>query len=218
MNKNHNQRSYIVEMWNRIFIILSYISLFYLIRKGAKLFKIKLSYRFVDSWVLFNFIFAISASVYVFYFGELVPIITKVLAIYGFARVFEVLVYQIDMIFFHPYRAYKSGKNYKVKSIRRTIILLIHNYIEIMFWFATIMLAITVVMGMETTVSWSEYVISTVLCITVFDHSGLESIIKPTNSVVTQVVFLEVIAGMIMTIISLARFIGMLPEVKQMEE
>ena len=53
-------------------------------------------------------------------------------------RIFEVVIYQINVFLFDAYRLYKAGEVYKLRGYRRIVILLIHNYIELIFWFAII--------------------------------------------------------------------------------
>jgi len=51
-------------------------------------------------------------------------------------RVLDIVIYQINVLLFDPYRAKKKGEIYAVRSLRRIVLLLLHNYIEILFWFA----------------------------------------------------------------------------------
>lgn len=211
MRHNKND-SFLVDMWEFIFRVLSYISIFYVIRK----IKNKMTYRFVDFWVIGNFLFSIISSILIFYLHENFLYVMIVLSIYGSLRVFEVIVYQVNVVFFDPYRAYKAELPYKIKSIRRMILALFHNYVEIMFWFTAIMLTIAKASHISITATWFEYVTSTILCVTIFDRSGLENIIGD-NLFLTQLAFLEIVSGLIMTIISIARFIGILPAVDEID-
>lgn len=210
--RQYKNDSFIVDMWEVIFRVLSYISIFYVIRK----IKNKVTYRFVDLWVIGNFLFSILSSILIFYLHENLIYVMIALSIYGSLRVFEVIVYQINVVFFDPYRAYKAKKDYKIKSIRRMILALFHNYVEIMFWFAAIMLTISKASHISITATWFEYVTSTILCVAIFDRSGLENIIGQ-NPFLMQLAFFEIVSGLIMTIISIARFIGILPTVDEID-
>lgn len=95
-----------------------------------------------------NFLFSIISSIIVFYLNEKFIYLMIALSAYGSLRVFEVIVYQINVVFFDPYRAHKARRQYKVKSIRRIILALFHNYVEIMFWFAVIVSTIAKVSHM----------------------------------------------------------------------
>ena len=54
--------------------------------------------------------------------------------IYAVERCFEILVYQINVLLFAPYRDSKAGKEYKIKSPTRMIVLLLHNVFEFVIW------------------------------------------------------------------------------------
>ncbi|PKM58443.1 MAG: hypothetical protein CVU98_00705 [Firmicutes bacterium HGW-Firmicutes-3] len=205
--------SFLVDMWEFIFRLLGYVSLFFIVKK----IKRNISHRFVDFWVIGNFMFAIISSILVYYISDYYLLLKITLSVYGFLRVFEVIIYQINVVLFDPYRSQKSGEKYRVKSIRRIILALFHNYIEIMFWFATIMSTIAVISSVTINATWIEYITSTILCVAIFDRSGIESIIEGNMSIITQLVFLEIVSGLIMTIISIARFIGILPSVDEID-
>lgn len=218
-------KSFIVCMWAVIFKILEYISIFSFIKgiRGCisyakvKEWKFDLPYIFVDIWSTAFLLLAIFFSVHVFSLGENKDGWMIAISIIGSLRVFEVIVYQINVVLFHPYWEHKKGNEYQVKSIRRIIILLLQNYVEIIFWYATIMYAVAYISDIRITTSWIEYITSTILCVATFDRAGLESIISG-NLLLMQLAFLETISGLIMTIISLARFIGILPTVDEIDK
>lgn len=89
------------------------------------------------------------------------------------------------------YCAEKRGETYVVKSIRRTVIALLHNYIEIMFWFGTIISVVSNSLGVSINVNCVEYIISTILCVSIFDSSALENIMDINSPILLEMVFLE---------------------------
>ncbi|MEK0313783.1 hypothetical protein [Cohnella sp. 56] len=58
--------------------------------------------------------------------------LTSIFLIYGVLRIFEIMVYQINALLFDSYKS----SDYKIQGKTRIIILLLHNYVEIVFWFA----------------------------------------------------------------------------------
>lgn len=124
----------VVDIWAKIFELLSYISTFFLIRKLAP--KLAGSYLSVGGWVLFNVLLAVSVLT-LQRLGIVSSLILVVLIVYGALRVFELFIYQINVLMFDQYRAEKAGKTYELRSYRRLMILSIHNYIEIFFWFSS---------------------------------------------------------------------------------
>ena len=104
----------------------------------------------------------------------------------------------------------------KVKSIRRMIIALLHNFIEIIFWYSIIVITI-VKLSNGISTSWFEIISSSMLCMSTFDRSILENISQSEIGILSYVGTCEGISGLIMTVVSLARFIGVLPAVDEID-
>lgn len=156
-----------------------------------------------------NLILAILMSNLIYNFH--VKILAYAIAIYGLTRIFEVIIYQINVLLFHPYRAAKEGKEYFIKSPIRMVVLLLHNYVEIIFWFMSIYISILVIGNQIIFESWGKYLQLSSFCFISSDLTILE-----TNGCLQSlagIAYVEVVIGLIMTIISLGRFIGTLPNV-----
>lgn len=211
---------FIVAFWEKIFRVLSYISLFAFVSFLRKSYFNKIekqnvsNYKFVEYWVLGNLMFSICASLLVYY----VPCMwfTFILSIYGIFRIFEIVVYQINVMLFDPYRALKEKRKYVIKSPTRLVLLLMHNYVEIVFWFTT---TIIYFLGIDDMLvnSWAYYLQMNFICITTFDTSEMLRNIKQEN-IFLLFAFLESVVGFLMTVISLARFIGLLPSVRSIDD
>ncbi|NJE00320.1 hypothetical protein [Thermococcus sp. JdF3] len=202
--------SFIVDLWDRIFRVLSKISWFYLVKRFY--FGGKVTHDFVDKWVLSNTILSL-LGVFVIYLAPLRWIV-YVLLVYGSVRIFEVIVYQVNVLLFDPYRAYKRGREYSIKSPVRTVVLLLHNLLEIIAWYAVIYMGIVVLSNGTLTHGPGFYFMGSALCMTTFDPAISSEISSGTTvSLVRTIAFFEVETGVIMTVISLARFLGLLPDV-----
>lgn len=223
---------FLIEFWEKVFGFLSKISVFYIIRKILK--NIEKPYSFVEKWVLGNLIFSIICSL-IAHNGKNIKIgILIIVAIYSFARIFEIIVYQINVLLFDKYRyekerkscrvksitskhrCEKKGKIYKVKSITRMVILLMHNYIEIVFWYASLFMII-IVFNKENPIdfSWAHYIKGSILCVTTYNN---EIIISERYGYLANAAFFATISGFIMTVISIARFIGLLPQIETIDK
>jgi hypothetical protein len=168
-------------------------------------------YHFVEFWVMGHTLLAL----FLFILGRNIPTIPKGLVIfflaYGFLRIFEMTVYQVNVLLFDPYRK----PDYAVNSYRRLVILLFHNYVEVILWFAgsytwlaNLGLGILppAMMG-----SWFSTFMYSFLTMVGF---GANSISEYTLSHLTPwhtVLLLQAIIGLFMTIVCLARFISLLP-------
>jgi hypothetical protein len=87
-------------------------------------------YYLVELWVMFNILASVTALLCATHSGT-APCLLSIFFWYGSMRVCEIVVYQANVIFFDPY----NKKEYAIYSYRRLIILAMHNYIEIIFWF-----------------------------------------------------------------------------------
>lgn len=204
--------SFILNLWERIFFILSYVSIFSLIRLIVK----KFSYTFVEIWVLSNTIFAFISIIIIYYLNPEYKIIIWIIMGYGAIRIFEIINYQINVLLFDPYRAFKKGIVYKIKSPSRLVVLLLHNYFEIVCWFTVILISQLSLNNLIDN-SWGYYLRINFLCISTFETEFISKALL-TGGKLSLFAFYESIAGFVVTLISLARFIGLLPGVGKVEE
>ncbi len=206
------KQSFIVDFWASIFDGLRWFSTLSLIRSIFK--STRQSHFFVDAWILGNLIFAI--------FGTIVSIPGSVsfwqglLLIYGTIRVFESMIDKINVFLFDEYRTNKAGLTYAVGGFRRTIILHLHSYVEVMFWYATFYLSFN---------SWFENgsdKLQNGLQAFYFSFYALTSFglvdTSPANASGQFLVFSESAIGLFMAVILLARFVSLLPTPKTLDK
>ena len=127
------ERLFTVELWSKIFGCLSKHSVFSVVRC---LFPRKLGgHLFPELWatghLVASGVLAAVCSVPGLALWELIFII------YAGLRIFELVVYQINILF-APYRAEKKNKQALLGGFERSIILVIYNYAEVIFWFTFI--------------------------------------------------------------------------------
>ncbi|KPU26272.1 hypothetical protein TR13x_10830 [Caloranaerobacter sp. TR13] len=214
MNK---QDGFIMDLWEKIFSFLSKISIFTLLRFIRKRMGKEITYTFVDSWVLGNLILSILSSIIVYNLTSEYEVLLFIIFGYGVLRVFEVIIYQINVLLFDPYRCKKQNKPYKIKSKSRMVLLLLHNYVEIMFWYSTMMITLVVLILGKVDNSWMSYIRSNILCIVTFDSNVVIEATGKTFPYLYTLAFYEIMSGIIMTVISLARFVGILPDVEEID-
>lgn len=205
--------SFIVEFWSRVFEKLSYISTFTIVRAAFP--KAARTYGFVDAWVLAHLFLSV-ASVFVVAFDDFWWI-SFLLVMYGSVRVVEITVYQINVLLFDEYRARKQKAEYSVRGYRRLVLLLLHNYFEIVFWFSC-----SYIFFAESFIyKWSGgyrnapgAVYSSFIAMSTFGEFNL----TPKDVFGAIIIFLQSICGLFMTLLSLARFISLLPSPATMDE
>lgn len=214
MIKNTNN-TFIVYFWERIFSYLSKVSIFYWLRKITK----NKSYFFVDVWVLGNLFLSFLSVILSYYIEICFKFLFWIILIYGILRVFEIIIYQFNVLFFDRIRAHKRNQDYSISSATRMVILLLHNFAEIMFWYSALMICILKIDGnfsQESSV-W-DYMRANILNVATFNASEIEKIVNKTNSNIANLIFFENITGLFMTLLCLARFINLLPTVKTKDE
>lgn len=243
MNNEKNEKeslwdkSFLVDFWSFIFYLLSKVSLFDLIRnipinyigedrKSKSIFRSRL---FVDIWVIINLILSIISPIILYNIDFKYKTITWIILIYSIARTFEIIIYQINVLLFHEYRIKKRKKQnkdnkeskdnkknkYEIYSVPRMVICLLQNYIEIIFWVATMVIFVIKLQGSEITFTLGYILRASVMCMTIYDIDAIASVCNNTGQVIYNIAFSEAICGFVMTLISLGRFIGLLPSVNE---
>lgn len=205
--KNPRSEGLVVDLNERLFFYLGKISFFSIIRKNK---KIKDMHNFVDFWVIGNLIISIILSFLVVKFFNRKLILLLSFS-YAAIRVFEIVIYQVNVNLFDLYRSKLKNQDYKIKSPTRTVVLLLHNYIEIVFWYTIMIVSIVKLSNCQIVESYKFYIQSSFLCLTTFNHDLVANISNTQYSLLSRIAIFEVVSGLIMTIISLANFIGKLP-------
>jgi len=205
------ERSISVEFWNSVFYGLKHISIFWIIQKTVKNKSNDWWFKFVDVWVLSNLFLSI-VSIFLIK-GFNIEILNYSLITYGFIRVFEIVVYQINVLLFDEYRSKILGKEYKVRGYRRMIINLFNNFGEITFWFAS-SYAVYLASIHSSDMSIPQLIFNSFSVMTTFGINDLQ--IKTETGL--YILWFQSIAGLLMTLISISRFIGLLPKVDSMDE
>ncbi|NKF06933.1 hypothetical protein J1C67_00955 [Clostridium gasigenes] len=210
MNEVKQDEGFIMDLWEKIFFLLSKISVFEVIRIFVWN-RVKNKFRFVEIWVVTNLGLSITLSLLIYNLDN--NVINWIAFIYAILRVFEIIIYQINVIIFDPYRCEKKGVTYKVKSIPRILVLLIHNYVEIIFWYSVMVISIIRINNFEIIYSWLYFVKASFLCIATFNGD----LIVNNGKFLNNIVFVETFSGIVLTIVSIARFVGILPAVEEMK-
>lgn len=235
----NTEDGFLVQMVFMLFYVLERCSVFYWIRiLGTRIHEkmhphslekpfVK-TYIFPEIWVAGNIALAIVAE----RFARVIvwKWLLIIMVAYAIERVFEMFVYQVNVLFFHrliPEYMEKTAhekareervkpkisvgtqekSGYVIKSATRTVLMLILNMIEYVLQFAVIFTAVNSITGagepyMGIAGSFQVFMNMT----NPDDFSG---------NYVLAFAYAETVIGMFMNIICLARFIGMLPEVAE---
>ncbi|MBL7154758.1 MAG: two pore domain potassium channel family protein [Phycisphaerae bacterium] len=205
-------KSFIVEFWSKIFYGLRLVSLFQLIRVVFP--KTKRSYGFVDIWVLGNSIFSFLCLAVLSI--PQIRCLEIVVLCYAGVRIFEVIIYQINVLLFDEYRAKKAGREYAVGGFRRIVLLLFHNYIEIFCWFALFYRHLAFLFESRH-ISLNSLGGSLYFSLVTMSTLGYGDIV-PQERAGLFLVFMQTSIGIFMALLILARFISLIPDPESLDE
>jgi hypothetical protein len=198
-------KSIVVDGYSVIFDRLKRISFFYWLHKLPFL---KDNELFVDLWVLGNLSISIVC---------LIVIPTSYFPLfYGCVRLFELIIVQVNLLLFDEYRYKKDKWPYFITSFRRTVLLLIHNYLEIIVWFALIYRNFHYFFEIKyicLNSFWGSLYFSLITMTTL----GYGDII-PKTTMGTVIVIIQILIGIFMALLLLARFVALLPKTKSKDE
>jgi len=200
----------IVWVWETMIKILSKISIFDLIMTQiiSRLdWKPKSKYLFVDIWVLGHTVLSIVAMIISRFSDN--KILLNVILYYGLLRVFEIFIYQIKVNLIDSYK-----ENANVRSYRRVVLALIHNFVEIIFWFtASYLFLITWFDIPNQSTSLIQALYISFVTMTTFGPPNFNI----NSSPAMIIIMIQSIVGLLMTLVSLARFISLLPRPKSFD-
>jgi hypothetical protein len=185
-----------VWLWKTLFHYLRYISIFQYFPRSWRTHKV------VDWWVFGNMIGSFAALI-ISRYVEFAPV-RYFIVFYGLIRTFEIFVYQTNVLLFDEVNGRSSVKSYK-----RTILLLLHNFVEIIFWFACSyvnLLNYFDIPNQKGTVIQAVYI--SFVTMTTFGPPNFN--IKNIPSM--YLIMGQSVIGLFMTLISLARFLSLLPK------
>jgi len=196
---------FIVNAWKQIFGSLVHMSIFTMVRyfvtggRGGS--------RFSEMYTLVNLFLSIAYLL-------LIPLpstqryVTIIILVYPTYRIFEIIVYHISI--FLSLR--------ELHGIRRSIILLLHNYIEVLFWFACFYRLLPCCFYHPPFVTGTR-TLSGSLYFSLVTMSTLGyGDIRPINEIGRLIVSGQTLIGIFMAIFILGRFVSLLPPRKTMDE
>ncbi len=204
---NKPYSSFIVSLWSTIFYLLRFVSLLTIIRKAfPSIFKSGYGYVVVEVWVIIHTVLAMVAAITVYLHPE--NVVATIFLIYGALRIFEIVVVQVNILLFDEFRARKAGKPYSIRGYRRIVLLLLHNYAEIVFWFTGTLMFLHHASHLEI----DNFSLATAFRQGILQMASFSSReLHPVDLYASLVLLLQTVVGIFMTILTLARFVSLMP-------
>jgi len=209
--------SFIVALWSWVFYNLQERSLFYRLNKTVQA-KFRASegnksYAWTDAVVLISLVLAI--LFWIVSTGDHIKWWEWLLISYGVLEIYNVFVYHVNVVFFDEYRARKAGEPFRIRSYRRMLICLLHNYFEIIFLFAMFyrILEFCFESGSICPNSVLGSLYFSVVTMSTLGYGD----ITPLNKWGVIICGFQTLIGLFMVLVMLASFIRLLPIAKSMD-
>ena len=174
---------------------------------GRKSETIRGSHGFVDLWVAARLAMPVVLLIVGAAWG--LDWLKVVLYLLGGCSILEVVVVQINVVVFGGYWAEKQGKPQEVKSVHRLLVNALHNYAEVIAWFALFYLNLegyfdTLEQNVHPTVDALNFSFVTM---TSFGYTNL----RPTSCLGFLLTLVQSAIGLMMALVILGRIVNVLP-------
>ena len=205
-------KTFIVDLWATIFSGLRSISIFHWMRKIF--YPTRDNYVFTETWVLANLGLVIAL---LFLFQQLTgTVVMTILLIYAAIRIFEIFIGQVNEVLFDAYRAKKGRQPHAVPGIGRFVVLLLHNYVEIMLWYGLLYMNFngSFFHGSEKLNTAVQVLGMSFNTMTTYGYANT----FPIDRIGSTMIFSQSVIGLLMTLILLARFISIITPAASRDE
>lgn len=205
--------SFVVPLFAGIFEVLGYVSVLGMARRLIPWMSgRRRAYVIVEAWVIAHTIIAGAGALIAYYAGLSSGV--RVLVGYGILRVFEITVYQTNVLLFDEWRAKRKGMPYELRGYRRMVILLLHNYVEVIFWFMTVLIFLQ--MASHAAVEGNSLVQMFRASLALMVSFSTDSV-RPLDLYAAVTLAAQSIIGVFMTVLTLARFMSLLPAPRSLD-
>ena len=184
-------------------------------------------YELTEMLAASNFAASIVCSVVAYVTSGFASSVSLVLGFYGIYRIFEILIAQMKILLIDPFDENGNPKRHGVKSVQRSIVSVMANYVEIVFWFATLSIAFWGYSFGQPQMSWSYLVTASMIgCVTsstgtmtsALAASGLDTTACLLANWPYYLEACEAFVGVVMNVFSISCFVGALPPIRSLAE
>lgn len=199
--------SFIIKWWVAGLNALRWISPFQIVRVVFP--QAAATYAFVDGWVVAHLVAAIGAWIYLS--PSSADYVAWVILGYGVFRVFELITYNLSVLFVHPL----ITDSFALRSFRRSVILALHNYVEVFFWYAAAYRHLAGHFGdmcgiVGTADGALYYSVVTMATVGYGD-------ITPQDALTRWLAISHICVSIFLTLVVLARFVSLLPAPRSLD-
>ena len=168
--------------------------------------------RFVDGYVAFH-TFGALLCLYIatLHWDEGITPLLCLTSAYGVIRVFDIFCNQVNVLLFDRYRALLAGIPQSIKGYRRMVILIAHNYWEMVAWFGIFYLFLhrygSISFEAPENFRFLYLIRQSMLMMLSYNTDLLEA----STSTGLAILSVHSMVGLMMTVVIFARFLSLLP-------
>ena len=177
-------------------------------------------YRFTDRWVFSNLILSVVGSAVAYALagsGVAGRVLSGVFAAWGVYRILEIVLTQANNLLVVAFDRRQRGL--VVKSLKRSLILLLANCAEIMFWFSCITMLLLGIFDGGIEGDWFFAVSTSAFGCLTFDSDRVFDIVGGNSSHwIRYVALVEATVGSFMNVVVITTFVSSIPGIRSITE
>lgn len=171
----------------------------------------KREYDLTDKWVDGNLLaaFLLSVAIVLLKDSPLFPVLAF-MSLWGACRILEILIVQLHIVLIDSFKpTNKEMGTAEVKDVQRSIINLLTNYLELIFWFVSLSVVVAMLFEGGLHGDWAYTVSSNFFGCLTFDSDRLAELVGGNvDGAFRYLALCETLAGTVMNVIGISTFVG----------
>lgn len=171
----------------------------------------KREYDLTDKWVDGNLLAAFLLSVAIVLLKDSpLFLVLAFMSLWGACRILEILIVQLHIVLIDSFKpTNKEMGTAEVKDVQRSIINLLTNYLELIFWFVSLSVVVAMLFEGGLHGDWAYTVSSNFFGCLTFDSDRLAELVGGNvDGAFRYLALCETLAGTVMNVIGISTFVG----------
>lgn len=169
------------------------------------------AYDLTDKWVDGNLLaaFLLSVAIVLLKDSPLFPLLAF-MSLWGACRILEILIVQLHIVLIDSFKpTNKEMGTAEVKNVQRSIVNLLTNYLELIFWFVSLSVVVAMLFEGGLHGDWAYTVSSNFFGCLTFDGDRLAELVGGNvDGAFRYLALCETLAGTVMNVIGISTFVG----------
>lgn len=171
----------------------------------------KREYDLTDKWVDGNLLaaFLLSVAIVLLKDSPLFPVLAF-MSLWGACRILEILIVQLHIVLIDSFKpTNKEMGTAEVKDVQRSVVNLLTNYLELIFWFVSLSVVVAMLFEGGLHGDWAYTVSSNFFGCLTFDSDRLAELVGGNvDGAFRYLALCETLAGTVMNVIGISTFVG----------